>query len=240
MKTLNYKNSDKPGRIPAIAALLLSSLLVIVAPTALTEENSDAKPERTFDNLVAVEEASAAMAYIDPDVDFGVFKRVAILEPFVAFRSNWQRDQNRGRSRNVSNRDMERIKEDVATLFERVFSARLEAAGYEVVDIAGDDVLVLRPAIIDLDITAPDTRTAGRSRTFTASTGAATLYIQLFDSVTGEILGRAADRTAVRRPGGGVSWSNSVTNMADARRMVGGWADQLITFLDSHYVKAEK
>jgi len=227
----------RPGVLSTLNAILLASM-VVIAPLASAEEKAEA--ERTFDNLVAVEESSAAMAYIDPEVDFSVFKRVAILEPFVAFRSNWQRSQNRGRSRNVSNRDMERIKQDVATLFERVFSERLEEAGYVVVDVAADDVLVLRPAIIDLDITAPDTRSAGRSRTFAASTGAATLYIQLFDSVTGEILGRAADRTAVRRGGGGVSWSNSVTNMADARRMVGGWADQLITFLDSHYVKAEK
>jgi uncharacterized protein DUF3313 len=216
---------------------LLFALIAMVAP-ATAQEASETK--YTFDNLVAVEESSAAMAYIDPDVDFSVFKRVAILEPFVAFRSNWQRDQNRSRSRNVSNRDMERIKQDVATLFERVFNERLEAAGYEVVDVAGDDVLVLRPAIIDLDVTAPDTRTAGRSRTFTASTGAATLYVQLFDSVTGEILGRAADRRAVRSAGGMISWSNSVTNMADARRMVARWADQLVAFLDSHYVKVEK
>jgi hypothetical protein len=182
-----------------------------------------------------VEDAAVNMAYIDPDADFSVFKRVAILEPFVAFRSNWQRDQNRSRSRNIRARDMERIKRDVATQFERVFTERLEAAGYEVVDVAGDDVLVLRPAIIDLDITAPDTRTAGRSRTFTASTGAATLYIQLFDSFSGDIIGRAADRQAVRRGGGQISWSNSVTNNADARRMFGRWADTLIAFLDKHY-----
>ena len=227
----------RPGVLSTLNAILLASM-VVIAPLASAEEKAEA--ERTFDNLVAVEESSAAMAYIDPEVDFSVFKRVAILEPFVAFRDNWRRDQNRSRSRNVSNRDMERIKQDVATLFERVFTERLEEAGYTVVDVAGDDVLVLRPAIIDLDVSAPDTRTAGRSRTFSASTGAATLYIQLFDSVTGEILGRAADRTAVRSGGGRVSWSNSVTNMADARRMIGRWADQLIAFLDSHYVKAEK
>jgi hypothetical protein len=176
-----------------------------------------------------------SMAYIDPEADFSVFKRVAILEPFVAFRSNWQRDQNRSRSRNITARDMERIKSDVATLFERVFTERLEAAGYEVVDGANEDVLLVRPAIIDLDITAPDTRTAGRSRTFTASTGAATLYIQLFDSLSGDIIGRAADRQAVRRAGGTITWSNSVTNTADARRMIGGWADNLVTFLEAHY-----
>ena len=235
MKTVNYKSMVRSGRITAAVVLFVSSLLVVVAPLSLAEEKGEPEPERTFDNLVAVEGAAMNMAFIDPDADFSVFKRVAILEPFVAFRSNWQRDQNRSRTRNIRARDMERIKADVATLFERVFTERLEDAGYEVVDMANVDVLLLRPAIIDLDITAPDTRTAGRSRTFTASTGAATLYMQLFDSYSGDIIGRAADRRSVRSGGGNISWSNSVTNSADARRMLGRWADTLIAFLDSHY-----
>ena len=98
----------------------------------------------------------------------------------------------------------------------------------------------LRAAIIDLDISAPDRPTAGRSRTFTASTGAATLYIELFDSVSGAIIGRAADRQAARRAGGRVSWSSGVTNTAEARRMFGRWADALRDFLDQHYTKDAK
>lgn len=234
-------NVINPLNKAGLVAGVLFAILSLLAPPGWAEEQSSGKETGlTFDNLVPVEDPKVAMAYIDPDADFSVFKRVAVLEPYVSFRSNWQRDANRSRSRNVSSRDMERIKQDVARVFERVFTDRLEEAGYKVVDVAGDDVLILRPAIIDLDVTAPDTRTAGRSRTFSSSTGAATLYIQLFDSVTGEILGRAADRSAVRSPGGTISWSNSVTNMADARRMMGRWADQLIAFLDSHYVKAEK
>ena len=122
----------------------------------------------SFDGLVAIEESNVHMAYIDPNADFSVFQRVAILDPHVAFRSNWQRDQNRSRSRNVRTSDMERIKEDVASLFKDVFTEQLEAAGFDVVNYAGDDVLVLRPAIVDLDVTAPDTRSASRSRTYTA------------------------------------------------------------------------
>lgn len=219
----------------SITKLLLISLMTLMAaPLVHAEEQAEAAP-RTFDNLVAVEESPLAMAYIDPDADFSVFTRVAILEPHVAFRSNWQRDQNRRRTRNITTRDMERIKQDVAILFERVFTERLEAAGYEVVDVAADDVLVLRPAIIDLDITAPDVRSPGRSRTYSASTGAATLYIQLFDSVSGEILGRAADRRIARSSGSTISWSNNVSNASDARRSMGVWADTLIAFLDKHY-----
>jgi len=235
MKKFNCNSLVRSGRITAAMALLLSSLLVVVAPVALAQEKGGAEPERTFDNLVVVEDAAVYMAYIDPDADFSVFKRVAILEPYVAFRSNWQVDQNRNRHRNIRSRDMESIKADVATQFERVFTERLEAAGYEVVDVASEDVLLLRPAIIDLDIIAPDTRTASRSRTFTVSSSAATLYIQLFDSLSDDIIGRAADRRSVRSSSGQISWNNSVTNNADARRMFGHWADTLIAFLDKHY-----
>jgi len=229
MKTVIFNN--RCG-VLSVIGFVLSVAMLAVAPVWSAEEAAE---QTTFDNLVPVKGAKMSMAYIDPEADFSVFKRVALLEPFVAFRSNWQRDQNRSRSRNIRARDMERIKADVATLFERVFTERLEDAGYEVVDGANEDVLLLRPAIIDLDISAPDTRSAGRSRTFTASTGAATLYIQLFDSLSGDIIGRAADRQAVRRAGGNLTWSNSVTNTADARRMMGGWADNLVGFLDAHY-----
>ena len=217
---------------PGITLTLLMSLMLCLSGIARAE---DAPPMETYDGLVPVKDPKVQLAYVNPDADFTVFKRVAILEPFVSFRSNWQRDQNRTRARNISTRDMERMKQDVATLFERVFTERLEAAGYEVVDVKGDDVLLLRPAIIDLDVTAPDTRAPGRSRTFTASTGAATLFMELFDSVSGDILGRAADRQSIRNGAGHLSWSNSVTNRADAQRMFGRWADRLVSFLDSHY-----
>ncbi|MEP5567675.1 MAG: DUF3313 family protein [Halioglobus sp.] len=229
-------NSKKSLKQLGLRVVIISSLLTLAAPLGMAEEDKEkAETGVTFDNLVPVEDAAVASAFIDPNADFSVFKRVAILEPYVAFRSNWQRDQNRSRSRNISARDMERIKLDVASQFERVFTERLEDAGYEVVDGANEDVLLLRPAIVDLDITAPDTRSAGRSRTFTASTGAATLYIQLFDSLSGDIIGRAVDRQSVRNGGGSISWSNSVSNTAEARRMFGRWADTLVDFLDKHY-----
>jgi Protein of unknown function (DUF3313) len=216
-----------------LAGLALAFLAGLVpATTALAEEQASAR----FDGLVPVKDARVAMAYIDPDADFSAFSKVMILEPFVAFRSNWQRDQNRSRSRNVRTSDMERIKADVASMFRDVFIEQLQADhGLEVVNEPGEDVLLLRPAIIDLDISAPDTRSSGRSRTYSASAGAATLYMELFDSMSGDIIGRAADRR-VARQGGMMTWNNRVTNSAEARRMFRRWADKLREFLDQHYV----
>ena len=195
--------------------MLLSSLLLLGAMPASAEEEEAAVPDMTFDNLVPVEDAKMSLAYIDPEADFSVFKRVAILEPGVAFRSNWQRDQNRSRSRNISASDMDRIKADVAELFQQVFTERLEEAGYEVVDGANEDVLLLRPAIIDLDITAPDIMEPGRTRTFAASAGAMTLYLEIYDSATSSIIGRVIDRSS-SRDAGSIRMSSSVTNRAEA------------------------
>jgi hypothetical protein len=221
------------------AAIALACLAFLnTASSAVAEE---AAATESFDGLVPIENSRVAMAYVNPDADFSVFQRIAILDPFVAFRSNWQRDQNRSRSRNVRARDIERIKTDVANLFRDVFIERLESAGFHITTEAGDDVLVLRPAIVDLDVTAPDIRTPGRSRTYTATNGAATLYIELFDSVTSDLLGRAADRRVARQGGGMMTWNNRVTNRADARRMFGRWADKMVEFLQEHYtVKGEK
>jgi hypothetical protein len=220
-----------------ISVLLTTFLLAGFMAVAVAQEDTTSSEDSTepFDGLVLVKDSVVAMAYVNPDADFSVFEQVMILDPFVGFRSNWQRDQRRSRNR-ISARDMERIKADVARIFREVFTERLEANdGYTVVDAADYDVLLLRPAIIDLDITAPDTMSAGRSRTAVASTGAATLYLELFDSVSGEILARAADRRTVRSGGGRMTVSNRVTNTQEARRMFGRWADILRDRLDTFY-----
>ena len=221
-----------------VAAGVVALLMITAATSEARAEEAEAKPGVSFDGLERVENSKLAMAYIDPNADFSAFKRVKILDPLVAFRSNWRRDQNRGRSRNVRVRDMERIRADMASLFKDVFTEVLEAGGrFEVVDENGDDVLLLRPAIIDLDIAAPDTMSGGRSRTFSTSAGAATVYLELFDSGSGDIIGRAADRRAIRRSGGNVNWSNRASNSADMRRLLRRWADLLRSFLDQYYTE---
>jgi hypothetical protein len=122
-------------------------LLVLISFTTAFAE--DAAQEVTFDGLQRIESAKVGAAYIDPAADFSVFRRVAILDPHVAFRANWQRDQNRNRSRNIRSADMERIKADVAALFREVFTEQLEAAGYEIVNVANEDVLILYLQLVD-------------------------------------------------------------------------------------------
>jgi hypothetical protein len=233
---MNCKMSTHGIQLPHAWRVFVSLVFLLIPILGHAQEDEE---NVSFDGLVPVEESRVYSAFIDPDADFGVFQRVAILEPLVAFRSNWQRDQNRSRSRNVRASDMERIKEDVASIFKDVFEEQLEAAGFEVVNYRDEDVLLLRPAIVDLDVTAPDLRSANRSRTYTANFGAATLYLEMFDSLTSDIIGRAADRRGAGRAGGFGTAANRVTNRAAARREFRVWADKLVEFLNEDYIEAE-
>jgi len=232
------KNTITGPRAAEFTAGILIAALVWMPTSAFAQKKEDL-PE-THDGLVLVPDRKVAAAYADPEADFSVYNKIMLLDCYVAFKKDWQRDQNRSRtSARITAEDTEKIKAEVAKLFREVFTEVLEGdGGYEVVDAAGDDVLLIRPAIIDLDITAPDKPTAGRSRTYTSTSGAATVYIELFDSVSGDILARAADRKEARRAGGYISYTNRVTNTADARRTLKTWANILRTRLDEIHGKA--
>lgn len=222
-------------RTGSVAALIFSAAL-LAAPVATLAQDA---AQDTFDGLVLLPDSKVAAAYVDPEADFSGYNKIMILDCYVAFKKNWQRDHKRaGSNISVSSSDMEKIKAGVAELFREVFTEKLGGdGGYEIVEAAGEDVLLVRPAIIDLDVTAPDTMSAGRTSTYTASSGAATIYIELYDSVSGDILARAADRKAAERMGGQITYTNRVTNKADAKRMLGAWADLLRARLDEFHGK---
>ena len=231
MPTINKFTSKLSKQF--ITATLIYALCFALPLTAFAGE--DANPQ--FENLARVDDSGVAVAYVDPEADFSVFDSVMILDTYVAFRSGWARDQRRGtRGSRISSTDMERIKARVSELFNSVLIDVMEAnEGFKVVNEPDYNVLLIRAAIIDLDVTVPDTRQAGRSSTFTADSGSATLYIELFDSVSGQIIGRAIDRQSARNRSSVMTWTNRATNTADARRIFRKWATQLRGFLDSHY-----
>jgi len=102
--------------------------------------------------------------------------------------------------------------------------------GYTIVTEPGEDVLRVRSAVIDLYVNAPDTMSAGRSRSYTAEAGEATLVLELRDSVTNALLGRVLDRRETR---GMPGISNSVTNLAEFRDLARQWAGISVKGLNS-------
>lgn len=199
---------------------VLAGLLLASGTLALARDDL---PDTSHDGLERVPSEKVQVVYKRPGVDFSQYKRIALLDCEVAFRKNWQREHTVSGMR-VSTKDMERIKKALAEDFRAIFSEELQKnGGYELVNEAADDVLVLRPAIVNLDVAAPDVMTAGRSRSFATSAGEMTLYLELYDSVSGEILGRVIDAKEAR-DSGYMQWQTSVSNRAEAERMLRKWA----------------
>jgi hypothetical protein len=156
---------------------------------------------------------------------------VYLVEPYVAFKKNWQRDHNRGSAFRVTTSDMERIKSELAEHFMEIFSEELKSGGYTLANERAEDILLVKPAIIDLDVISPDVRTSGRSSSIGTSAGSMTLYLEIYDSETGDLLAKALDPTSDRDTGI-MQWQSSVSNRMAATRMIRPWAEALVKGLD--------
>ena len=193
----------------------------------------DDLPDKTTNGLIRVDSENVDALYLEPGATLAPYNRVAILDCFVAFRKDWRDDYNRNEralSARVTEKDMEDIKAALSEEFRKVFTEQLQSGGYEVVDEAADDVLLLRPAIVNLDVTAPDVGNATRSYTVVASAGQMTLYLELYDSTTGHnfalILDHQEDNQNIAQR------SSTVTNRAAADRIIRDWAVLLRDALD--------
>jgi hypothetical protein len=202
---------------------------------------ADPPPEVSQDGLHLQKSTKSTLVYMRPGATWNQYTKVTLLDCFVEFDKNWQRDYNSNQvdpSNRVSESDMNRIKKDLAAEFKKVFTKELQAnAGYPVVDTAGPDVLIVRPAIVDLRVTAPDLMTPGINATVVRSAGSATIYVELWDSASNTILARAMDAQADPGFAGRGQAANRVTNTMAADEILKGWATKLRQYLDAAHAK---
>ena len=211
-----------------LVAYLLIASLVVGSNLSFAQEDG---AEFTTEGLELVEDSNLALVYVQPGADLGRYSKIYLDDPYIAFKKDWQREQNRHKSGKITENDMTKIKVELSSLFVDVFSETLEDGGYELVFEAGEDVLLIRPSIIGLDIVAPDTNSAGNAHTYSESAGEMTLYMELYDSVSGDTLAKALDRKVDRKTGY-FEWQNRVTNRAAANRILKVWANVLKEGLD--------
>jgi hypothetical protein len=185
-----------------------------------------AKPPATSDNLVQVKSKTLRAVYLLPGADFRVYTKVMLDPTEVAFAKDWQRDYNRmkrGASGRISDADMTRAVNDAVGNASDIFAKAFTAGGYAVVTTPGPDVLRVRTGLVNIHVNAPDTRSAGRTSTYSDTTGSATLVVEARNSTTGAVLGRAVD---ARLAGDNTIMMRrtSVSNRADFQRLVTDWA----------------
>ncbi len=213
---------------------LISTFLIFgmaVSPAAVPAEPDP--PEISLEGLQLIEKDQRGELYADPDIDWSVYDKIQLETATVAFRKRWQRDQNRYQTFKVRAADMERIKSSLSEAFDEVFTEELSKdGGYEIVDEIADNVMRITPRIVDLDVYAPDSWTTGTNRSFTDTPGKMTLKLEIYDSATGALIVAASDRRESPRRGY-VQWTTSVSNNAEARRMLRRWAVRLRERLDN-------
>ncbi|HEY1927841.1 MAG TPA: DUF3313 family protein [Caulobacteraceae bacterium] len=205
--------------------LAMSASIAIAVGVAEGTAVRAAAPPTTWDGLVLVESKQLDRVYLLPEADFKSYNKVMLEPTEVAFKENWIRDYNSSASKTGKRLDQnhaDQIVKAVSTGMGETFAQAYRKAGYQIVQSAGPGVLRVRTGVINLAITAPDVRTAGRSRTWSRSAGEATLVVEARDSETGALLGRALDRRAPSESR--MYLRNSVTNRADFQAMFDIWA----------------
>ena len=184
----------------------LTALALALAGPAVAK---DELPEVTVDGLQRIHNSEWAAVYAEPGADLSGYDQVIILEPAVAFKKDWLRDYNRNqRSNRASEQDMQRIRERMAKEFDEVFREVIaEDDGYPVVTEAGPTVLILRPAIVDLDPIAPADIGVGRSQVLRRER-------RLHEPVPGDLRfrDRRPDRQRLRRQSRPPQWLHDLAN----------------------------
>jgi len=212
-----------------ITTIKIAFITIATALTLGCQSTSDA-PKTSPDGMDLKVSSRSTVAYKKEGVDFSEYNKVLILPSQVAFKKNWQRNYNRDRaslSTRLNDQDVLQIKAGVAKLFDEVFAEEFSKNNEKLlVKEAATGVMLMKPVILDLEVNAPDKMTATSSRTYVSEAGQATLFLELYDSVSGEILARIIDNETIG-DNNYARWANRVTNTADAKRTIRKWAKAL-------------
>ena len=213
-----------------VAATLSCALLAGCQSTQPSPIDDVSKQE----GLERVDSKVVDAVFRRPEARLTEYSKLLLKQPIeVQFAKDWDPSKGGSVLYKMNEPDREKIKTELSDLFADTFKREMEKGGYPLVDKGGPDVLIMQAAIVNLYITAPDVSmdVAGRSKVYTSDAGQMTLIMQLHDSVTGQLLVRAYDHRS-----GGTDmwqWTNSVTNTAEARRIIATWATALRKAFDA-------
>ena len=221
-----------PYRVWTIASLPLMLALCLALPGAAAfGANAKLEEAMSHDGLQKISIKGIDLAYARPGAKLSTYKQVMIDPVQVAFSKSWA-PKRTGSSLPLSEADRERIRSGVAKIVHEAFVRELQSnSGYQVVSAPGADVLRVRPDIANLYISAPDTGSPGRSRTYVVSAGEMTLVAELFDSETGQVQARLVDRREARETGR-LQLTGAMENADEARSIAAAWAKILRTAMD--------
>ena len=213
---------------------LIFAVILVACTTAPPTIQTGPDAELSFDGLHKVDNSQADVAWARPDFDISGYTKIWLVGAGIEYRQVKDRGRStmarsQGGPYFIDDKSRAQFEELVGTVFKEEFE-KIEK--YELVDGPGPDVLMIRGGLLDVTSYVPPDPVGGRSYVYLSSVGEATLVLELRDSETGTILARSVDRRAAETIGGTFTRSNSVTNSAEARRLIRFWATRLREGLD--------
>lgn len=183
-----------------------------------------AAPPTNWDGLAQVPAKNVDYLYLRPGADFSSYKAIILDPPEVSFRKNWQSEMNRSRRglSRVSDSDLRHAIDEAQGKVRSSFEKKFSATGFQIVSAPAENALRVFVGIANIDVTAPEIDSPGRSRTYAEQAGHGTLVIEVRDSLSGELLGRAVDHDYAGD--NFVMLRNSASNWADFENLFNDWA----------------
>jgi hypothetical protein len=215
-----------------VAVVAAASLCVGIGMAAPKQPQIQTGPnaEVSYDGLVRVKKSVVDAAWVKPDFDLTPYTKIMIASAGLSFKkvkpvSSFEARQ--GASEFPISPEAQEMFRDI---MKEEFTAELsKLKRYQIVDKPGPDVLLLVGAVINIvssvptDVDSPSF--AGRGGVYLTSVGQATLVIELRDSLSNEILGRAIDGRAAESPF--AFEANKVTVWTEVHRLAQAWASLL-------------
>jgi hypothetical protein len=224
------------ARFVRIASLLATILWLHGAVAA---SKADLEQVLTHDGLQKVTVKDVDQVYVRPGATLAGYNRVKLDPVEVAFRKDWE-PKKIGSNVKLTAEERESIRQGVAKIVYDEFANELQSkSSYRVVTESGADVLRVRVNIVNLYVTAPDVLSSGPTKAYTISPAEMTLFAELFDSETGEVIARVVDRREARATGMATLTTKSV-NAAEAKNIASAWARILRNGLDKAHGVGKK
>ena len=212
------------------AGMLVALTGCAAAPPPAVQTGPDA--EVTVDGLHRVDHSVMALAYVKPDLDLAGYTKLMLDDSEVAYRKD-PRGRRQAQYAGEENYALtpSQMQDLKAWFREALVTALTENGGYQIVEAPGPEVLRVSAHLIDLEVRIP---TENRQpRTYARSFGEVTLILELFDSESGEILARVADRRdPTVNPGNALVQVTPGAVKGDTRRLFEHWAGLLRFRLD--------
>lgn len=191
-------------------------------------------PPTTWDGLVRVPSKKLKFVYLAPKTDFKPYTKVMLDPTEVAFDKNWVRNYNSQQADPtgyIEASDIRNAVTDGVKRSDKLFDKAFTDGGYQVVTAPGPDVLRVRTALLNIQVASPDLMSS-MSRTITNSSaaGSAMLVVEVRDSQSNALLGRAVDQRLAGE--GGSVLRNSATNHADFDELIKTWAKASVAGLN--------